>query len=102
MKFTSPATGHRRRALVFAAAVSAAALAALTGCSSSTSSGTAAATSSGGATSGQPAGSSLTVADVAPFSGPDAALGPTYLASCYGATAAINAAGGVLGHPLTC
>ena len=39
---------------------------------------------------------------MAPFSGPDAALGPTYLASCYGATAAINAAGGVLGHPLTC
>ncbi|HUL26151.1 MAG TPA: ABC transporter substrate-binding protein [Streptosporangiaceae bacterium] len=44
----------------------------------------------------------LTIADVAPFSGPDAALGPTYLASCYGATSAINAAGGVLGHMLTC
>jgi branched-chain amino acid transport system substrate-binding protein len=42
------------------------------------------------------------IADVAPFSGADAALGPTYLASCYGATAAINAAGGVLGHKLTC
>jgi branched-chain amino acid transport system substrate-binding protein len=39
---------------------------------------------------------------VAPFSGPDAALGPTYLASCYGATSAINSAGGVLGHQLTC
>jgi hypothetical protein len=37
-----------------------------------------------------------------PFSGADAALGPTYLASCYGATAAINQAGGVLGHTLTC
>jgi ABC-type branched-subunit amino acid transport system substrate-binding protein len=49
-----------------------------------------------------PAGAKLTVADVAPFSGPDAALGPTYLASCYGATSAINAAGGVLGHMLTC
>ena len=47
-------------------------------------------------------GSTLTIADVAPFSGPDAALGPTYLASCYGATAAINNAGGVLGHKLTC
>ncbi|MGH3399911.1 MAG: ABC transporter substrate-binding protein, partial [Streptosporangiaceae bacterium] len=35
-------------------------------------------------------------------SGPDAALGPTYLASCYGATAAINTAGGVLGHTLSC
>ena len=40
-------------------------------------------------------GSTLTVADVAPFSGPDAALGPTYLATCYGATTAINNAGGV-------
>ena len=39
---------------------------------------------------------------MAPFSGPDAALGPTYLASCYGATTAINQAGGVLGHKLTC
>src|ERR1035438_8115260 len=47
-------------------------------------------------------GSALTVADVAPFSGADAALGPTYLASCYGATAAVNKAGGVLGHTLTC
>jgi branched-chain amino acid transport system substrate-binding protein len=50
---------------------------------------------------GGPKGS-LVVADVAPFSGADAALGPTYLASCYGATSAINAAGGVLGHKLTC
>jgi ABC-type branched-subunit amino acid transport system substrate-binding protein len=47
-------------------------------------------------------GSTLTVADVAPFSGPDAALGPTYLATCYGATTAINSDGGVLGHKLTC
>jgi ABC-type branched-subunit amino acid transport system substrate-binding protein len=46
--------------------------------------------------------STLTIADVAPFSGPDAALGPTYLASCYGATSVINAHGGVLGHKLTC
>jgi ABC-type branched-subunit amino acid transport system substrate-binding protein len=49
-----------------------------------------------------PSGSTLTIADVAPFSGPDAALGPTYLATCYGATTAINNAGGVLGHKLTC
>jgi len=78
------------------AAIAAILLAAATaGCSS--------ATSGGGAGSGSaPAGSALTIADVAPFSGPDAALGPTYLASCYGATAAINAAGGVLGHQLTC
>jgi len=69
----------------------------LAACSSSGTSSTA----SGGASS-PPAGAKLTVADVAPFSGPDAALGPTYLASCYGATSAINAAGGVLGHMLTC
>jgi branched-chain amino acid transport system substrate-binding protein len=108
MKFTSPATGRRRRALVFTATISAAALAALTACSSSSSSTAAGGTSAAPAASGaagsgsQPTGSPLTVADVAPFSGPDASLGPTYLASCYGATSAINAAGGVNGHPLTC
>jgi branched-chain amino acid transport system substrate-binding protein len=79
---------------VLAAAVLAAGLAA---CSSS-SGGSAAS----GGTPGSPSGSKLTIADVAPFSGADAALGPTYLASCYGATAAINKAGGVLGHTLTC
>ena len=47
-------------------------------------------------------GATLTVADVAPFTGPDAALGPTYLVSCDAATSAINAAGGVLGHKLSC
>ena len=54
--------------------------------------------SGGGAASG----SKLTVADVAPFTGPDAALGPTYLVSCDAATTAINNAGGVLGHKLGC
>jgi branched-chain amino acid transport system substrate-binding protein len=82
-----------RLAAVAAVAVLALALAA---CSSSSSSGSS-------STSGAPAaGSTLTVADVAPFSGVDAALGPTYLASCYGATSAINAAGGVNGHKLAC
>lgn len=47
-------------------------------------------------------GSTLTIADVAPFTGPDAALGPTYLVSCDAATNAINKAGGVLGHDLGC
>ena len=37
MKFTSPATGRRRRALVLTATISAVALAALTACSSSSS-----------------------------------------------------------------
>ena len=95
MKFTILATGRRRRAWILAA-IPALILAALAGCSSS--SPPASGTASGTAASGSP----LTIADVAPFSGPDAALGPTYLASCYGATAAINAAGGVDGHSLTC
>ena len=85
MKFTTPVL-----------AIALLLVAVLTACSSATSSGSA--TGSGGAASG----GTLTIADVAPFSGPDAALGPTYLASCYGATAAINSAGGVLGHQLTC
>jgi len=83
----------------FTAALAATALAiALTACGS-TKSGTSASNPGG---SSPASGSALTVADVAPFSGPDAALGPTYLASCYGATSAINAAGGVLGHKLAC
>jgi ABC-type branched-subunit amino acid transport system substrate-binding protein len=57
---------------------------------------------SGGSGSGAASGATLTVADLAPFSGPDAALGPTYLVSCDGATQAINSAGGVLGHKLAC
>jgi len=76
--------------------LAAAAALALAACASG-SSGSSGSTGGTGAT-----GSTLTIADVAPFSGPDAALGPTYLASCYGATTAINNAGGVLGHKLTC
>jgi ABC-type branched-subunit amino acid transport system substrate-binding protein len=68
----------------------------LAACSSSSSSSTSAST--GASASGSP----LVVADLAPFSGPDAALGPTYLVSCDGATTAINNAGGVLGHKFTC
>ena len=63
---------------------------------------TACASSSTTSNSSAASGSTLTVADVAPFSGPDAALGPTYLATCYGATTAINHAGGVMGHKLAC
>jgi branched-chain amino acid transport system substrate-binding protein len=60
--------------------------------------------SSGGGAGGGSAskGATLTVADVAPFTGTDAALGPTYLVSCDAATNAINLAGGVLGHKLAC
>ena len=84
MKFTTPVIG-----------IVALAVAVLTACSSASS-------NSSGSATGAASGSTLTIADVAPFSGPDAALGPTYLASCYGATAAINNAGGVLGHKLDC
>ena len=89
-----PPPGRRARHRRPAAAAVAAALV-LAACSSGGSG-----TASGSASPA--AGAKLTVADVAPFSGPDAALGPTYLASCYGATSAINTAGGVLGHMLTC
>ena len=86
----------RRAAAGLAVATLAAAGLAACSSSSSTSSSTSANTGSSGSSS------SLVVADLAPFSGPDAALGPTYLVSCDGATTAINKAGGVLGHKLTC
>jgi ABC-type branched-subunit amino acid transport system substrate-binding protein len=93
---TAVARAGRRRAVRAGVVLAAAALAVgLSACGSSGSS------SSAGKSSG-PTGSTLTIADVAPFTGPDAALGPTYLATCYGATTAINNAGGVLGHKLAC
>jgi branched-chain amino acid transport system substrate-binding protein len=86
---------RRRTSGVLAAAATVLATAGLAACSSSS-------TSSGGTTSASGSHSALVVADLAPFSGPDAALGPTYLVSCDGATAAIDNAGGVLGHKLSC
>ena len=77
------------RAISMAAAVTL--TAGLAACSSSSSG-----SSSGGASG------TLTFADVAPFSGTDAALGPIYLVSCDGTTNAINKAGGILGHKVTC
>ena len=80
-----------RRSSRWLAAIGAVALAAtLAACGSSSSSG------------GIPSGQKIVFADVAPFSGPDAALGPTYMVSCQGTTAAINKAGGVLGHQVSC
>ncbi|HEX4702041.1 MAG TPA: ABC transporter substrate-binding protein [Pseudonocardiaceae bacterium] len=59
--------------------------------------------SCGGGSSGGNGGSGpVTIADLAPFTGPDAALGPTYLASCDGAVSAINKAGGVNGRTMNC
>ena len=88
---TAPA---RRAVLLASIAVLAALLVAACGGSSSG--------GSGGGLGGASSGSTLQIADVAPFTGTDAALGPTYLVSCDAATNAINAAGGVLGHKLAC
>lgn len=56
----------------------------------------------GGGTTGGGGNSELVVGVLAPFTGQDAALGPAYFAACLPATRAINAAGGVMGHKLTC
>jgi ABC-type branched-subunit amino acid transport system substrate-binding protein len=81
---------HRGRAVSVLAGVAAIALTAgLAACGSSP--------ASSNASKG-----SIVFADVAPFSGPDAALGPIYLVSCTGAVTAINKAGGVLGHKVSC
>jgi len=63
---------------------------------------TAFASSAGTAAPQRNAGGSLTIADVAPFTGVDAALGPTYLVACDAASNAINKAGGVLGNQINC
>ncbi len=55
-------------------------------------------TTSNKITSGAP----LVIADLAPFTGVDAALGGFYEASCLAATTAMNKDGGVLGHKMTC
>jgi len=60
------------------------------------------ASSAGTAAPQRNAGGSLTIADVAPFTGVDAALGPTYLVACDAASNAINKAGGVLGNQINC
>jgi ABC-type branched-subunit amino acid transport system substrate-binding protein len=46
--------------------------------------------------------SAMVVGILAPFTGPDAPLGPAYYAACLPAVRAINAAGGAYGHPLSC
>ena len=99
--------GARRPGLLAIAVLVTALLAAACGSSSSSSSSTSAsssvaAASGSGSSSSTAGGPALTVADVAPFTGTDAALGPTYLVSCDAATNAVNAAGGVNGHQLTC
>jgi branched-chain amino acid transport system substrate-binding protein len=61
------------------------------------------------ACSGTPSGGSsasgnspLAIGILAPFTGQDAQLGPAYFAACLPAVREINAAGGVMGHQLSC
>jgi ABC-type branched-subunit amino acid transport system substrate-binding protein len=54
-----------------------------------------------GSNQAQPKGP-LTISIFESFSGPNAAYGPEAAAGCYPAIRLINAAGGVLGHQLTC
>jgi ABC-type branched-subunit amino acid transport system substrate-binding protein len=92
MSQRSSSATARRTGLLASIVVIAALLLAACGSSSQGSGG------SGGVSSG----GTIQIADVAPFTGTDAALGPTYLVSCDAATNAINAAGGVLGHKFAC
>jgi ABC-type branched-subunit amino acid transport system substrate-binding protein len=91
---------NSRRRLSWPVALASLIALAVAGCGGGSASGG----GSGGAakTKTTASGATLTIADVAPFTGPDAALGPTYLVSCDAATNAINAAGGVLSHKFKC
>jgi ABC-type branched-subunit amino acid transport system substrate-binding protein len=57
---------------------------------------------SGSSSSGSGNTSPLLIGIVAPFTGPDAALGPAYFAACLPAARAINAGGGIMGHTVSC
>jgi ABC-type branched-subunit amino acid transport system substrate-binding protein len=62
-----------------------------------------AACGSGGSTSsGSGNNSPLLIGIIAPFTGADAALGPAYFAACLPAARAINNAGGIMGHTVSC
>ena len=56
----------------------------------------------GSATTGSTGNSPLLIGVIAPFTGADAALGPAYFAACLPAARAINNAGGVMGHKVSC
>jgi ABC-type branched-subunit amino acid transport system substrate-binding protein len=87
-------TGLRRLSIIGLAAI--ALLAACSGVSTTPS-----ATPSTAAATAAPA-APMVVGILAPFTGPDAALGPAYFAACLPAVREINAAGGVMGHQLSC
>src|ERR1700684_4277081 len=56
----------------------------------------------GSSTTGSTSNSTLLIGVVAPFTGADAALGPAYFAACLPAARAINNAGGIMGHKVSC
>jgi Periplasmic binding protein len=56
----------------------------------------------GSSTPGSTSKSPLLIGIIAPFTGADAALGPAYFAACLPAARAINGAGGVMGHMVSC
>ncbi|HVC05912.1 MAG TPA: ABC transporter substrate-binding protein [Candidatus Acidoferrales bacterium] len=56
----------------------------------------------GSGSTGSTSSSALLIGVIAPFTGPDAALGPAYFAACLPAARAINNAGGVMGHKVSC
>lgn len=99
---SGPSTSRRRVTVGVGVLALALGVAACSSGGSSSSPSTASTAAGGAASSASSSGGSLVVADLAPFTGVDAALGPIYMASCYAATQAINNAGGVLGNQLTC
>ena len=92
----------RRHAALRTVAVAAAAVLGLAACGSASSTASGPSAGGGGGSTSSGGGGSLTFADLAPFTGTDAALGPIYLASCYAATHDINVAGGILGKQVNC
>lgn len=98
--FNTTSSRGLRRAMPIAAALAAVAI--LAACGNSAGPGGTGGGGGSGSAKSASSGATLTIADVAPFTGTDAALGPTYLVSCDAATNAINAAGGVLGHKFAC
>jgi ABC-type branched-subunit amino acid transport system substrate-binding protein len=56
----------------------------------------------GSSTTGSTSHSALLIGVIAPFTGADAALGPAYFAACLPAARAINNAGGIMGHKVSC
>lgn len=81
------------------AVIGALAIAACGGSSGGGGGATGASTSGGG---GASKGGSVEIAIFHAYSGPNAAYGPEAAAGCYPAQRLINAAGGILGHQLTC